>query len=124
MGEALSLFDKLWQAHEVVPETEENPAVIYIDLHLIHEVTSPQAFTVLREKGLSVARPDRTLGTMDHSTPTLPVNEKGEHLFATDQARRQVSQLERNCAEFGIELHDWQSDYRGIVHVLGPAQQA
>lgn len=120
MGEALSLFDKLWQAHEVVPETEENPAVIYIDLHLIHEVTSPQAFTVLREKGLSVARPDRTLGTMDHSTPTLPVNEKGEHLFATDQARRQVSQLERNCAEFGIELHDWQSDYRGIVHVLGP----
>ncbi len=120
MSKKLSLFDKLWQAHEVVPETPENPAVIYIDLHLIHEVTSPQAFTVLREKGLTVSRPDRTLGTMDHSTPTLPANDKGIYPFATEQARAQVSQLEKNCTEFCIELHDWQSDYRGIVHVLGP----
>ena len=68
-----TLFDKVWQRHVVVDETDETPAVLYIDLHLIHEVTSPQAFNVLRERGLPVRRKDRTLATMDHSTPTTPV---------------------------------------------------
>ena len=66
-----SLFEKVWDDHVVVPETEETPAVFYIDLHIIHEVTTPQAFTVLRENGLPVRRPDLTLPTLDHSTPTL-----------------------------------------------------
>ena len=66
-----SLFDKVWDAHIVTPESPSNPAVLYIDLHLIHEVTSPQAFTELARRGLPVRRPDRTLATIDHSTPTL-----------------------------------------------------
>ena len=66
-----TLFDKVWDRHIVIPETEQHPATLYIGLHLIHEVTSPQAFTVLKERGLSVRRPDRTLATIDHSTPTL-----------------------------------------------------
>lgn len=115
-----SLFDKLWDAHVVVPETHENPAVIYIDLHLIHEVTSPQAFDVLRHNGLKVRRPDRTLGTMDHSTPTLPQLPDGTRPFNSEATRKQVSQLEKNCAEFGITLHGWDSIHRGIVHVIGP----
>ena len=70
---AKSLFEKIWESHIVVPETDETPAVLYIDLHLMHEVTSPQAFDSLRERGLKVRRPDRTLATLDHSTPTVPV---------------------------------------------------
>ena len=69
----LTLFDKVWSAHTVVAETAETPAVLYIDLHIIHEVTTPQAFTLLKEKGLPVRRPDLTLATLDHSTPTVPV---------------------------------------------------
>ncbi|MEM1397460.1 MAG: aconitase family protein, partial [Pseudomonadota bacterium] len=72
MTAPLTLFDKLWDRHVVRPETEDSPAVVYIDLHLIHEVTSPQAFGVLRDRGLKVRRPDRTFATLDHSTPTLP----------------------------------------------------
>ena len=68
-----SLFEKVWEDHIVVPEGPDNPAVLYIDLHLIHEVTTPQAFTLLQEKGLPVRRPDLTLATLDHSTPTVPV---------------------------------------------------
>jgi len=68
---ARTLFEKVWTAHEVLPETPDTPAVLYVDLHLIHEVTSPQAFSVLKSLGLPVRRPDRTLATMDHSTPTL-----------------------------------------------------
>ena len=68
-----TLFEKVWADHVVVPETPETPAVLYIDLHLIHEVTTPQAFSLLRERGLAVRRPDLTLATMDHSTPTMPV---------------------------------------------------
>ena len=70
MDSSLTLFEKVWRAHEVVPETADTPAVLYVDLHLIHEVTSPQAFTVLRERGLRLRRPERTFATMDHSTPT------------------------------------------------------
>lgn len=118
--EPKSLYDKLWERHLVTPETKESPAVFYIDLHLIHEVTSPQAFDVLREQGLQVARPDRTVGTIDHSSPTLPKNANGSIPYINDSARIQVEKLEANCKEFGIELNGWQSENRGIVHVIGP----
>jgi 3-isopropylmalate/(R)-2-methylmalate dehydratase large subunit len=115
-----SIIEKLWDAHLVRAETLTTPAVMYIDLHLVHEVTSPQGFNVLRERGLDVRRPERTLATLDHSTPTLPADANGQRPYVTDQAKAQVDTLRSNCAEFGIELHDWDSDYRGIVHVMGP----
>jgi 3-isopropylmalate/(R)-2-methylmalate dehydratase large subunit len=115
-----SLFDKLWNAHVVQPQTEATPAIIYIDLHLVHEVTSPQGFDLLREKGIPVRRPERTLATLDHSTPTLPAGDDGQRPYITAQAQRQVHTLRDNCQEFGIELHDWDSPSRGIVHVMGP----
>jgi 3-isopropylmalate/(R)-2-methylmalate dehydratase large subunit len=115
-----TLFDKVWQRHEVVPESVATPAVLYIDLHLIHEVTSPQAFAVLRERGLPVRRPARTLATMDHSTPTLTSQVFGGAPIAIDSAARQVRELERNCAEFGVELLGLTHGQRGIVHVIGP----
>jgi 3-isopropylmalate/(R)-2-methylmalate dehydratase large subunit len=115
-----TLFDKLWDAHQVAPETDTAPAVLYIDLHLVHEVTSPQAFAELRARGLKLRRPDRTLATLDHSTPTLPASSDGRRPYATPAAEAQVAQLQSNCAEFGVELHDWDSDARGIVHVIGP----
>ena len=115
-----TLFEKLWNAHEVRPETDESPAVLFIDLHLVHEVTSPQGFETLRARGLPVRRPDRTIATLDHSTPTTPPDAHGERHYHTPQARRQVEQLERNCEAFGIRLEGWDSDQRGIVHVMGP----
>jgi len=114
-----TLFDKVWERHVVVPQTPTNPATLYIDLHLIHEVTTPQAFTVLRERGLKVRRPDRTLATIDHSTPTLK-NEDGTRPYVTPQAEAQVALLLANAEEHGIETHGWDSDHRGIVHVMGP----
>jgi len=119
-----SLFDKLWKSHVVQAQTDSTPAVIYIDLHLVHEVTSPQGFDLLREKGISVRRPERTLATLDHSTPTLPPGPDGKRPYYTEQAHRQVQTLRNNCREFGIELHDWDSPYRGIVHVMGPEMGA
>ena len=119
-----TLFAKVWDDHVVVPETADTPAVLYVDLHLVHEVTSPQAFTVLRERGLPVRRPDRTVATMDHSTPTLPRGADGRWPFADDAAAAQVSQLERNCREFGIELHALGEAGQGIVHVVGPEMGA
>ena len=114
-----TLFDKVWQSHEVTAGTAEVPAVLYIDLHLIHEVTSPQAFQVLRERGLTVRRPGRTLATMDHSTPTRTAQVFGGAPIAIDSAARQVAQLEKNCEEFGIELLAMRHAQRGIVHVIG-----
>ena len=124
MSEPESLFDKLWRSHLVQEQSESTPAVIYIDLHLVHEVTSPQGFDLLREKGIGVRRPQRTLATLDHSTPTLPAGSDGERPYYTKQAKRQVQTLRDNCHEFGIELHDWDSPYRGIVHVMGPEMGA
>ena len=115
-----TLFDKVWADHVVVPETAETPAVLYIDLHLVHEVTSPQAFSVLRDKGLPLRRPDLTLATLDHSTPTTPVSTFKDLLVAGEDAARQVRQLEANCGEFGVELLGFGSGQRGIVHVIGP----
>jgi len=117
---AKTLFEKVWDAHVVAPESTDTPAILYIDLHLVHEVTSPQAFSELRERGLKLRRPDRTLATLDHSTPTLPADANGERPYANAEAKAQVTQLETNCREFGVELHGWDSDDRGIVHVIGP----
>jgi 3-isopropylmalate/(R)-2-methylmalate dehydratase large subunit len=115
-----TLYDKVFDAHVVEPETAGKPAVLYIDLHLVHEVTSPQAFAALDALGRKVRRPDRVLATMDHSTPTLPPGPGGERPYATAQAKNQVAELERNCARHGIDLHGWDSPDRGVVHVIGP----
>jgi 3-isopropylmalate/(R)-2-methylmalate dehydratase large subunit len=115
-----TLFEKVWSAHVVTPETPDTPAVLYVDLHLVHEVTSPQAFSVLRERGLRLRRPERTLATMDHSTPTLPRGADGRWRFGDAQNEAQVKKLEQNCAEFGIELHALGDPVQGIVHVIGP----
>ena len=119
-GAPQTLFDKVWRSHEVSPESADRPAVLYVDLHLIHEVTSPQAFAVLRERGLNVRRPERTLATMDHSTPTLTAQVFGGAPIALDAARRQVRELEANCAAFGVELLGLTHSDRGIVHIIGP----
>jgi len=115
-----SLFDKLWHRHIVEAEDSERPAVLYIDLHLIHEVTSPQAFDVLNERGLRVRRPDLTFATLDHSTPTLPADETGALPYFTQEAEEQVQALIRNCQEHEIPLLDIDDPRRGIVHVIGP----
>ena len=116
---ARTLFEKVWDAHLVAPETAETPAVLYIDLHLVHEVTSPQAFSALRERGLKVRRPDRTAATMDHSIPTLPpVN--GKWPFVDAQAEAQVKQLETNGRDFGVEINALGGPDQGVVHVFGP----
>lgn len=115
MSRPQTLFEKIWDRHVVVEEPG-SPAVLYIDLHLIHEVTSPQAFAGLRERGSKVRRPDRCVATMDHSTPTRDLS-----LSAIDaQGARQLEQLRRNCADFGIRLYDLADEQRGIVHVIGP----
>ena len=107
-----TLFDKIWDAHEVAP------GLIYIDLHLVHEVTSPQAFDGLRLAGRKVRRPDRTLATADHNVPTdgTPVAAR----IRDELSRVQVETLERNCEEFGIPLFSLGSEHQGIVHVIGP----
>ena len=120
MSAPLTLFEKVWRNHEVVPESAETPAVLYIDLHLIHEVTSPQAFTVLRERGLRLRRPERTFATMDHSTPTRTEQVFGGAPISVEAAARQVRELERNCAQFGVELLGLRDARRGIVHIIGP----
>jgi len=117
---AKTMFDKVWQAHEVVPESADTPAILYIDLHLVHEVTSPQAFDVLRSRGLQLRRLDRTLATMDHSTPTDTAQIFGGMPIRLESAAKQVRQLELNCAEFGVNLLGLRDDRRGIVHIIGP----
>ena len=110
-----TLFQKVWDAH-VVAQQPDSPAILYVDLHLVHEVTSPQAFTGLRQRGLKVRRPDKTFATLDHSTPThdlsLPI--------ADPVAEAQIRQMEANAAEFGVTLYGLDSPKRGIVHVIGP----
>ena len=119
MSKPRTLFEKVWDSHIVAAQTEATPAIMYIDLHLIHEVTSPQAFAMLRERGLKVRKPGRTLATMDHSTPTTPMK-NGALTILDDQAAKQIRTLEANCKEFGITLHGFDSPARGIVHVIGP----
>ncbi len=107
-----SLFDKIWERHEVAP------GLLYIDLHLVHEVTSPQAFDSLRMNGRKVRRPDRTLATADHNTPTDGT--ASARLIKDELSRIQVETLERNAAEFGIPIYSLGSEHQGIVHVIGP----
>jgi len=115
-----TIFEKVWDAHLVAPETEERPAILYIDLHLVHEVTSPQAFAELRARGLKVRRPDLTRGVADHSTPTTPPDRQGKRVFASPEAEHQVDAFYRNCEAFGVSYYGWDSGRRGIVHVIGP----
>jgi 3-isopropylmalate/(R)-2-methylmalate dehydratase large subunit len=110
-----TLFQKIWDSH-VVAEQPDSPAVLYIDLHLVHEVTSPQAFDGLRQRRLKVRRADKTLATIDHSIPTTPLDVP----IADAMAAAQIKQMETNAAEFGITLHGMYSPHRGIVHVIGP----
>ncbi|HWZ13279.1 MAG TPA: 3-isopropylmalate dehydratase large subunit [Acidobacteriaceae bacterium] len=110
-----TLFEKVWQSH-VVAEPAGEPALLYVDLHLIHEVTSPQAFEGLRLSGRKVRRPDRCAATVDHNVPTTP-----DRFVIHDQiAAKQISTLRANCKEFGIQLFDIDSPNQGIVHVIGP----
>lgn len=114
-----TLFDKIWDQHVVVPETLEHPATLYIDFHLINEVTSPQAFSMLKARGLKVHRPAKAIATIDHSTPTL-INKDGSRPYITPQSEVQVETLIANAKANNIEVHDWNSNNRGIVHVIGP----
>ena len=112
---AKTLFEKVWESH-VVAAPEGEPALLYIDLHLLHEVTSPQAFEGLRLAGRTVRRPDRAVATVDHNVPTT-----ANRLIIEDAiAAKQMDALRANCAEFGIPLYDVQSPEQGIVHVIGP----
>ena len=115
MNKPLTLFEKVWNQHLVAQEPD-SPAVLYVDLHLLHEVTSPQAFTGLRHRGLKVRRPDKSFATVDHSIPTVHPS-----IPMTDKiAEKQINQLETNANEFGIRFFGMNSLQRGIVHVIGP----
>src|SRR3954447_25121785 len=116
----LTMLDKVWNDHVVVPETADTPAVLFIDLHLTHEVTTPQAYAELRSRGLKLRRPDLTIATMDHSTPTRTEQIFGGVPIAVDSAAKQVQQLKINTAEFGVELFNLRDERRGIVHIIGP----
>jgi 3-isopropylmalate/(R)-2-methylmalate dehydratase large subunit len=112
-----TIVEKIWDSH-VVSEKPGAPALLYVDLHLTHEVTSPQAFTTLRERGLKVRRPDLTIATMDHSTPTT-----SRDLPMLDPiGKAQLDQMTQNCKDFGIRLYDLKTTKQGIVHVIGPEQ--
>ena len=114
---AKTMFEKIWDAH-AIREEEGQPSLLYVDLHLVHEVTSPQAFEGLRMAGREVRRPDLTVATMDHNTPTWELSRP-----ITDPiAAQQLEHLERNCKDFGVTLYDRFSPYQGIVHVIGPEQ--
>ncbi len=112
---ARTLYDKIWDSHVVV-EGRETPSILYIDLHLIHEVTSPQAFAGIRQRGIGVRRPDRTLATADHVTPTIST----DIADAGELAVKQLRSLEDSCSDFGVRLYTIGDSRRGIVHVIGP----
>jgi len=118
-----TLYEKIWADH-VVAQEQDAPAILYVDLHLVHEVTSPQAFQGLRERGLKVRRPDKTMATIDHSVPTFPAERIERPITVQEiqdaQAAKQVAQLEANAAAFGVPLLGLDSPNRGIVHVIGP----
>jgi len=117
MSQPKTLFDKIWDSH-VVEQDEDGTCLIYIDRHLVHEVTSPQAFEGLRMAGRTVRRPDQTLAVADHNVPTSD-RAKG---IADEESRIQVETLEANCAEFGIPYYEVADARQGIVHIIGPEQ--
>src|SRR5215207_7158242 len=114
---AKTLSQKVWDRH-VVRSAEGEPDILFIDLHLIHEVTTPQAFDGLRMHGRSVRRPDLTIATADHNVPTINIDQP----IIDPISAKQVSELTKNCAEFGIELYPMGHQRQGIVHVIGPEQ--
>jgi len=116
-----TLFRKIWEAHEVRrPDREGGASLIYVDLHLVHEVTSAQAFESLRLARRTVRRPDRTLATADHNVPTDPSERTALDAIVDHLSRAQVQALERNCEQFGIPYYGMRSARQGIVHVIGP----
>ena len=115
MNHSRTLFEKVWDAHVVAQELD-SPSVLYVDLHLLHEVTSPQAFAGLRDRGLKVRRPDKTVATLDHSIPTVDPSLRIED----DLAAKQIQTLEENTRAFGVRLYGMDHPHRGIVHVIGP----
>src|ERR1700675_4499620 len=115
MAEKFTLFDKIWNEHVVCVPSGQLP-LLYVDLHLVHEVTSPQAFDGLRVAGRKVREPLRTVATVDHNIPTEP---RGTPIFDVI-AKRQIEALQQNCRDFGVRLFDMDSPEQGIVHVIGP----
>ena len=120
INQKTTLFEKIWQKHLVKQEDDDTPAIMYIDTHFIHEVTSPQAFQMLRERKIKVRRADKTFATCDHSTPTTKPDSNGQYIFNGIQEEQQVNQLQKNCKEFDIPLFDLGDKKQGIVHVIGP----
>jgi len=118
----LTLFDTIWDDHRVNPEPapDGGPDTLYIDLHLIHEVTSPQAFSILRDRGMKLRHPEQTVATMDHSTPSTPPGPDGNYVIENPDAEIQLAALESNCAEFGVPLFPMGHPNQGIVHVTAP----
>jgi 3-isopropylmalate/(R)-2-methylmalate dehydratase large subunit len=115
-----TLLDKIWARGVVIRETQNAPAVLYVDLHLLNEVTSPHAFATLHARGLTVRRPDLTYGFIDHSIPTLPPNAKGEWTYVSADAKTQVETFRRECRTHDIPLADVDSVAHGIAHVSAP----
>lgn len=115
-----TMFEKIWERHEIEAETRDCPAVLYVDFHLLNEVTSPQAFAQLASRGLAVARPERALATIDHSTPTRQPDASGRRPYVSPAAQVQVEALAHNAELHGIEFLGWDDANRGIVHVIGP----
>src|SRR5213593_2701821 len=115
MSKPTTLYDKIWNDH-LVHEADDGTCLIYIDRHLVHEVTSPQAFEGLRAAGRKVRQPHRTVATVDHNVPTTP---RGTPI-ADPIAARQIQALQKNCKEFEVPLFDMDSPEQGIVHVIGP----
>jgi len=120
MNQPQTLFNKVWDNH-IVAEPPESPVVLYIDLHLVHEVTSPQAFEGLRKRGITVRRPERTAATIDHGIPTrTDGSSNGRLAFADEMCIKQIHQLEENCKQFGISLYGLDSENQGVVHIISP----
>jgi 3-isopropylmalate/(R)-2-methylmalate dehydratase large subunit len=120
MSQPKTLFNKIWESH-IVAQPPESPAVLYIDLHLVHEVTSPQAFEGLRKRGITVRRPERTAATIDHGVPTRSDGSAlGRLAFADEMSVKQIHLMEENCKQFGIRLNGLDSDSQGVVHIIGP----
>ncbi|MEY4065455.1 MAG: hypothetical protein RIR26_1663 [Pseudomonadota bacterium] len=120
MTSARTLFDKLWDRAVVVPETDAHPAVVFVDLHVLHEVTSSHAFDALKKRGWTVPHADRTLAITDHAVPTSPRSADGRWTFSSGANEKSVELLKKNCAEHGIRVFDLEHDLQGIVHVVVP----
>jgi 3-isopropylmalate/(R)-2-methylmalate dehydratase large subunit len=120
MTQPKTIIEKIWEQHQVRPAEGDGPDLLYVDLHLVHEVTSPQAFDGLRKEGRTVRRPELTLATMDHNVPTDPRQVSGELPLEDELSAAQMEALRRNCEEFGVRLFPMGARNQGIVHIIGP----